>query len=64
MCEQLSVSDHVFFMGQVDHAEEKICDAAVFVLSSISEGMPNALMEAMALGVPVVATDCPSGGPR
>lgn len=64
LCEELGVSDHVIFMGQTDHVEEEICNAAVFVLSSISEGMPNALMEAMALGMPVVATDCPSGGPR
>lgn len=64
LCEELGISDKVFFMGQVDHVEDKICGASVFVLSSISEGMPNALMEAMALGLPAVATDCPSGGPR
>lgn len=64
LAEELGISEKVFFMGQTDHVEEKICDASVFVLSSISEGMPNALMEAMALGLPVVATDCPSGGPR
>lgn len=64
LCEELGISDKVFFMGQVDRVEEKICDVSVFVLSSISEGMPNALMEAMALGLPVVATDCPPGGPR
>ena len=51
-------------MGQVDDILERIKDASVFVLSSVSEGMPNALMEAMALGLPVVATDCPTGGPR
>ena len=54
---------YIFLMGSAQHLEERIEDASVFVLSSYLEGMPNALMEAMALGLPVVATDCPCGGP-
>lgn len=64
LCKELGIEDKVIFMGQVDDILEQIRNASVFVLSSISEGMPNALLEAMAIGLPVVATDCPSGGPR
>lgn len=52
----------VFFMGQCSSLERELADAALFVLPSDYEGMPNALIEAMVLGLPVIATDCPCGG--
>ncbi|MCR5119571.1 MAG: glycosyltransferase [Lachnospiraceae bacterium] len=54
----------ILIMGDTDNVAGCISDAACYVLSSSFEGMPNALMEAMALGLPVLATDCPAGGPK
>lgn len=48
--------------GRSDALLREINGAAMFVLSSDYEGMPNVVIEAMALGMPVVSTDCPSGG--
>ncbi|MBR3804246.1 MAG: glycosyltransferase family 4 protein [Clostridia bacterium] len=58
---ELGVEDNVKFMGAREDAIVKISDSSCFVLSSIFEGMPNALMEAMAVGIPCVSTDCPFG---
>jgi len=56
--------DFIKLMGASDRLEQELPKASVFAFSSDWEGLPNALMEAMALGLPVVATDCPCGGPR
>ena len=63
-CLELKIEDKVLFMGVVDNIKDEIYDDGVFVLSSNYEGMPNALMEAMTLGLPCISTDCPCGGPR
>lgn len=55
---------YVTLMGASDELERVLTDAAVYAFSSDWEGLPNALLEAMALGLPIVATDCPCGGPR
>ncbi|MBP9997230.1 MAG: glycosyltransferase [Lachnospiraceae bacterium] len=59
-----AVEDRIIFHGNVKNLHEKIKDASMFVLTSDYEGMPNALMEALALGIPCIATDCPCGGPK
>lgn len=56
--------DFVKLMGQTSDVVKALEKADVFVLPSLYEGMPNALMEAMAVGVPCIATDCPCGGAR
>lgn len=43
---------------------ERIKDASMYVLSSNYEGISNAMLEALALGIPTIATDCPPGGSR
>lgn len=55
--------EYIRLMGASDSLEQELMDAAVYAFSSDWEGMPNALLEAMALGLPIVATDCPCGGP-
>jgi glycosyltransferase involved in cell wall biosynthesis len=57
----LGVADAVALPGFEPNPYPYVARAALFVLSSRREGSPNALTEALALGTPVVATDCPSG---
>lgn len=58
---QLGLADQVDLPGFQVHPLPFLARANLFVLSSAWEGSPNVLTEAMALGTPVVATDCPSG---
>ena len=49
--------------GSVTDVAGHIEKARIFTLTSNTEGMPNSIIEAMCLGIPVVSTDCPCGGP-
>lgn len=62
--EENQAESYIKLMGASDSLEKELADAALFAFTSDWEGLPNALMEAMALGLPIVATDCPCGGPR
>lgn len=56
------VEKQVLFPGYVDNLPEKINSATMYVSSSDYEGISNSMLEALALGMPVVCTDCPAGG--
>lgn len=62
LAEELHIADKVVFAGFTQEVEKRIQGSAMYVLSSDYEGISNSLMEAMALGLPVVSTDCPIGG--
>ena len=64
LTKELGIEEKVFFMGRQSNVREKIEHARIFVLASGYEGMPNALLEAMATGLAVISTDCPCGGPK
>ena len=58
------LTDKVVFRGFCSNVKEEIRTSSMFVLSSNYEGISNSMVEAMAMGIPVIATDCPVGGCR
>lgn len=60
----LPCKDRISFTGAVDDVAGRMSKASIFVLPSKIEGMPNALIEAMVMGMACISTDCPCGGPR
>lgn len=64
LAENLGIKDNVFFHGKISNVTEELLKNEIYVLTSDFEGIPNSLMEAMALGMPVVSTDCSPGGAR
>jgi glycosyltransferase involved in cell wall biosynthesis len=58
-----NLSEDVKLLGNVSNIQEKYLESSIFVLSSIYEGLPMAMIEAMTCGLPIVAFDC-EFGPR
>lgn len=58
---KLGIQNNVFFLGFQSNPYQYMRKASVFVLSSLWEGFGNVIVEGMACGIPVIATNCPSG---
>lgn len=58
---RLSLYEHVFLMGQTDQVQARLSEASCFVLTSIYEGLPLVMLEALSCGLPIVSYDCPCG---
>ncbi len=61
LCNELNIREHVEFAGASSNVESWMESAGIFVLPSWHEGFPNVLIEAMAMGAPVISADCPYG---
>ncbi|HYQ90484.1 MAG TPA: glycosyltransferase, partial [Candidatus Competibacteraceae bacterium] len=61
LADELGITADFVLLGFVPNPFAYMARSAVLVLSSVHEGFPNVLVEAMACGCPVVSTDCPSG---
>lgn len=59
--QKLKIEDKVYFTGFQNNPYKYMDKSDIFVLSSLSEGYPNVLVEAMSLGLPVIASNCYSG---
>jgi len=61
LTKKLNLEDDVLFLGWKDNPFKYISKSSLFVLSSVSEALPYALIEAMACGCPVISTNCKYG---
>ncbi len=58
---QLGIDDEVYFAGMKRNPYPYLKRSSLYLLTSYYEGFPNAMVEAMSLGIPVIATDCMTG---
>ncbi len=59
LIDDLGMSDRIILRGNASDLHSKISDAGIFVMTSKFEGLSNALLEAMMLGIPCISTDYP-----
>ena len=64
LTKEMGLEKAVFFEDFAPDVHERIRDAAMFVCSSDFEGLSNSMLEALAIGLPCVCTDCEGGGAR
>lgn len=63
LVKEKGMEERIALPGAVADVAGHIEKVRIFTLTSNTEGMPNSVIEAMCLGIPVIATDCPCGGP-
>ncbi len=61
---EAGIADAVVFQGFSADVKNAVVDAAMYVSSSDYEGISNSMLEALAMGLPVISTDCPIGGAK
>lgn len=61
LAEKLGIGEDVYFTGLKKNPYPYLKKGALYVLTSYNEGFPNAMVEAMSMGLPVIATDCMTG---
>ncbi|CAN5189086.1 N/A [soil metagenome] len=61
LAHKMGISDKIVFLGYRRNVVKYVARSQCHLLTSDSEGFPNALLEALACGTPVISTDCPTG---
>ena len=61
-CKELQIESSVCFKGYSTDIHNIMAESTIFALTSDFEGLSNSMLEALAIGVPTICTDCPPGG--